>query len=118
VWCGITFSASNFSLSSCTLFSPISVSPVSKAVIIFVAETVFVANRSLISLGFLPENSAAALILLLMLAMFSIMKLISVIRVQGNLLSTRFRQVCFLGVYSSECHYQVGNLNKQNTFFE
>src|SRR5690554_4072243 len=112
VWCEITFSVSNFSLISCTLFSPIRVSPVSKAVIIFEAETVFVANRSLISLGFLPENSAAALILPLRLAMFSIMKLISAIRVQDNPLSTRFRQVCFLGVYSSEHHYQVGNWNK------
>src|SRR5690606_7394428 len=112
VWCGITFIASNFSLSSCTLFSPIRVSPVSKAVIIFVAETVFVANRSLISLGFLPENPAAALILLLMFAMFSIMKLISAIRVQGNPLSIRFQQVCFLRAYNSEYHYQVGNLNK------
>src|SRR5690554_6915161 len=107
VWCGITFIASNFSLSSCTLFSPIRVSPVSKAVIIFVAETVFVANRSLISLGLLHENPAADLILLLMFAMFSIMKLISAIRVQGNPLSIRFQQVDFSKVCSSDHLFQV-----------
>ena len=112
VWCGITFSASNFSLSSCTLFSQISVSPVSKALIIFVVETVLVANRSLISVEFLPENSAAALILPLMVAMFSIMKLISAIRVLDNLFSIRFRQVDFSKVCSSEHLFQVDSWSK------
>ena len=47
----MSFNSSNFSLISCTLFSPISVCPVLKAIFIFSGETVLVAKSNFTSRG-------------------------------------------------------------------